>query len=83
VKLEQPFAANGLGPKREPSALSIVEEQATLAELLAEHPVLRLQVVDHILLAAIQPPGKDHHQKLKLQVVHSREGTPARELHPS
>jgi hypothetical protein len=63
--------------------LSIVEEQAPIAELLSEHPILRLQVLDDILLAAIHPPGKDHHQKLKLQVVHSREGTPARELHPS
>jgi hypothetical protein len=39
-----------------------------------------MQVLDDILLAAIHPPGEDHHQKLKLQVAHPREGTPAREI---
>jgi hypothetical protein len=63
-------------------APSIAEEQAPIAELLSEHPILRLQVLDDILLAAIHPSGEDHHQKLKLQVVHPREGTPASEFDP-
>ncbi len=77
---EEPFAADRLGPRCESTALSIGEEQAPIAELFAEHSVLRLQVLDDILLTAIHPSGEDHHQKLKLQVVHPREGTPAREF---
>ena len=63
-------------------ALSIAEEQAPIAELLSEHPILRLQVLDDILLAAIYPSGEDHYQKRKLQIVHPREGTSAREFDP-
>jgi hypothetical protein len=69
----------GLGPERETPALSIGEEQAPIAELLPEHPVLRLQVLDDILLTAIHPSGEDHHQKLKLWSGHPRERTPVSE----
>jgi hypothetical protein len=41
-----------------------------LAQLLAEHSVLLLQVLDDVLLIAIHPSGEDQHQKLKLQSVH-------------
>ncbi len=50
-----------------------------MAELLSEHPVLRLQVLDDILLTAIHPAGEDHHQKLKLGSSHPRDRTPVGE----
>jgi hypothetical protein len=39
-------------------------------QLLAEYPILFLQVLDDVLLIAIHPSGEDQHQKLKLQSVH-------------
>jgi hypothetical protein len=44
--LEETFAADRLGPARETPALSIGQEQVPIAELLSEHPILRLQVLD-------------------------------------
>jgi hypothetical protein len=55
---------------RSAPSLSIGEQQALFAQLLAEHPVLLLQVLDDVLLIAIHPSGEDQHQKLKLQSVH-------------
>jgi hypothetical protein len=47
--------------------------------LLAEHPVLRLQVFDDVLLGAIDPSRDDQDQKLKLESAHPRERTPGSE----
>jgi len=79
--LEETFAADLLGPARETPALSIGQEQAPFAELLSEHPILRLQVLDHVLLAAVHPPGEEHHQTLKLQSAHLRKRTSGRASH--
>ncbi len=68
-------------PICESTALSIGEEQAPIAELLSEHPILRLQVLDDILLAAVHPSGKDHPQNLKLQSRHPRNRTSVRASH--
>ncbi len=65
---------------RESTALPIGEEQAPIADLLAEYLVLRLQVLDDILLAAMDPSGDDQDQELEMQRVHSRQRTPARVL---
>ena len=53
-----PPAIFDLGPEHETPALSIGEEQAPIAELLPEHPVLRLQVLDDgYWLEAIEASG--------------------------
>jgi hypothetical protein len=39
-------------------------------QLLAQHPVLLLQLLDDVLLTAIHRFGEDRHQKLKLQGLH-------------
>ena len=77
--LEEPSAADRLGPDREATALAIGQEQASITELLAEHPVLRLQVFDDVLLGAIDPSREDQDQKLKLESAHPRERTPGSE----
>ena len=48
--------------------------------MLAEHPVLRLQVLDDILLAAIHPSGEDQDRELEMPPVHLHQRTPARAL---
>ena len=68
-------SADRLGPDREATALAIGQEQASITELLAEHPVLRLQVFDDVLLGAIDPSRDDQDQKLKLESAHPRERT--------
>ena len=72
-------SADRLGPDREATALAIGQEQASITELLAEHPVLRLQVFDDVLLGAIDPSRDDQDQKLKLESAHPRERTPGSE----
>ena len=69
--LEEPSSADCLGFGCEATALTIREPQALSAQLLAEHPVLLLQVLDDVLLTAIHPSGEGPHQKLKLQSVHT------------
>jgi hypothetical protein len=41
-------------------------------------PVLLLEILDDVLLAAIHPSGEKQHQKLKLQCVHRVERTRVR-----
>ena len=80
VDPKEPFAADGLGPRCESTALSVCSEQAPIAEVQAEYSALRLQGLDDILWAAIDPSGDDQDQELKMQRVHSRLRTQARVL---
>jgi hypothetical protein len=67
-----------LGLRCETAALTIGKQQALSTQLLAEYPVLLLQVLDDILLTAIHPSREDQHQKLELQSVHELEDRPIR-----
>ncbi len=55
-----------------------IENAQPIAELFAEHLVLRLQIVDDVLLTAIHPSGEDREQELKMRRVHPRQRTPTR-----
>ena len=46
------------------TSLVIVEEDSFFAELLSEHPILRKQVLDGVLLPAVDPAGKNQEQQL-------------------
>ncbi len=45
-------------------ALVVVEQDPFLSELLTEDPVLRQEVLDSVLLSAIDPPGEDQEQQM-------------------
>jgi hypothetical protein len=45
-------------------ALVITEQDPFLAKLLIEHPILSSQILDYILLVAIDPTGEDHQEQL-------------------
>jgi hypothetical protein len=70
VEPEKPFSTYRIGLDCESTALRIRESQSLPAELLSEHPILRLQVLDHILLAAVHPSGEEQHQELQLRSVY-------------
>ncbi len=54
---KSPLRPIALAPDREATALAIGQEQASITELLAEHPVLRLQVFDDVLLVRLTHPA--------------------------
>ncbi len=56
-------AANGRPFGRQPAALLIGEPQPPATELLAQHPVLLLEVVNRLELAPMHPPGEEHQQE--------------------
>jgi hypothetical protein len=45
-------------------ALIIVREDSLLPELLSEDPILRYEVLNSVLLSAIDPAGQDQEQEL-------------------
>src|SRR5262249_37557719 len=61
--LEQ-LAAEDLGFDGQAAPLVIVEYDTALAELLLEDFVFGAEVVDHVLLLAIHPAGKDGEQEM-------------------
>jgi hypothetical protein len=50
---------------RETAALLIGESRPPVADLLAESPVLLLEVLDHVLLTAVQPGGNGADEELQ------------------
>ncbi len=74
--LGKKLAAKDLGFDSQPSALVVVEEDAMVAELFAEDLVFSAQVVDDLLLLAIDPACEDEEQELpRLQdEIHGRPG---------
>ncbi len=73
--LEEPISADYFGLRGETAALAICEKQALPTQLLAEHPILLLQILDDALLTAIHPPGEDHQQEMKLKTAHQIQHT--------
>jgi hypothetical protein len=51
------FRPNPLGFGRQPTALVIVETQSPAAELFAKNTVLFAQILDHLQLVLVHPPG--------------------------
>ena len=48
----------------QPPPLVVVEQDSVLPELLSENPILRQEVLDGVLLSAIDPAGQDQEQQL-------------------
>ena len=48
----------------QPPALAVVKEDSPLPEFLSEDPILRYEVLDNVLLSAIDPARKDQEQEL-------------------
>lgn len=60
----QPFAAEDLTLHRESSTLVIAQQDSLLAELFLEHLIFGSQILDHLLLLAIDPASENHQAKL-------------------
>jgi len=58
--------------RREASALVVSEPQPPLAQLLAEDPVLLPQVVDHRVLATLDPAREEQEQELQRRGGHGQ-----------
>jgi hypothetical protein len=71
----QRCSPHGLRSNRQPAALFVVEAHAPFAQLRSEDPILFDQVVDHILLPALDPPGEGGDEELQEEGVHG--------LHPT
>jgi len=86
---EEPIAAESLRLGCKTTSLSVSKAQTPTAELLAKHPVLRLQVLDDVLLTAIHPSGDDQDQELRCSefmcanVRHSADRPAETHDHPS
>src|SRR6516164_9384033 len=57
--------AQFLGPDRQASALIVIEMQPLASELFAQHAVFLLQIIDHILLALVQPASEGNQSEPK------------------
>jgi hypothetical protein len=49
--------------RREPAALVILQPQTVAVQLLSENAILLYEIIDDVLLVAIDPSGKRHQQK--------------------
>lgn len=82
--LEEPSSSDPLGHDGESAALLIGKPESLSGQLRAQYSVTRklrfllLEVLDHILLASIDPASEDQHQKLQRQSVHRAELRPAK-----
>ncbi len=56
---------NRLRLDSESTTLLTGEPKSLPAELLAQCSIFLLQILDHLLLVAVNPSGEDQHQKLK------------------
>ena len=70
-ELVQRASAQHSALRREAPALVVGEPQLTATQLLAEHAVLFLQVVDHRDLAPVYPTGERHQQELQRRGAHA------------
>ena len=62
--LLQHLPAEDLAFDRQTSSLVIIEEDASLSELLFEDLVFRAQVLDSTLLPVIDPAGQNQNQQI-------------------
>ena len=58
------FATENLALGCQTAPLVVVEQDAFLAQLLFQHLVFGPQVLDHLLLLAAHPAGKNHQEQL-------------------
>jgi len=58
------LAAEDLAFDGEPASLAVVEENSFLSDLLTEYPILSEEVLDGVLLPAIDPAGEDEEQQV-------------------
>ena len=63
-QLVEGFAAQRLALEGQASALVIIQENATLAELFSQHLILSQQILDRVLLMSVDPTGQDEKQEL-------------------
>jgi hypothetical protein len=63
-KLIEHLAAEDLAFDGKPASLVVVEEYSFLSELLPEYPILSEEVLDGVLLPAIDPAGEDEDQQV-------------------
>jgi len=68
--LSEPASAQPLCGTGQPTPLGIREPQAFPTELIAENPVLLLQILDHLVLVSAQPSGEKNDQELQTQGRH-------------
>src|ERR1039458_3939489 len=65
MKFVQDLTSKRVRFSGESTALGIGEANASPTEALREHAVLFLEIRDHVLLMALDPPGEHHEQQLK------------------
>ncbi|MBM3789120.1 MAG: hypothetical protein FJW35_02095 [Acidobacteria bacterium] len=58
------LAAEGLAFDGKPASPAVVEENSFLSELLPQYPVLSEEVLEGVLLPAIDPAGEDEEQQV-------------------
>jgi hypothetical protein len=63
-------AAKYLAPDSEPAPLVVGEAQSPPRKLLAQDPVLRLEIVDDVELPPVDPAGDEQEQKLERPAGH-------------
>ena len=54
----------------EPAPLVVGETESAARELLAQDPVLRLEVVDNVELPPVDPAGEEQEQELERLATH-------------
>src|SRR5450830_1017996 len=65
MKFVQDLTSKSVRFSGESTALGIGEANASPTQALREHAVLFLEIRDHVLLRAVDPPGEHHEQQLK------------------
>jgi hypothetical protein len=58
-QLLEHLAPEGLAFDSQPPPLVVVKQDSVLSELLSEDPILRYEVLDSVLLSAIDPARED------------------------
>jgi len=61
----------------QPTPLGVGQPEAPTTELFTEDPVLLDQVLDHLLLAPIDPAGHGRDTEVEDEGVHARQGSAA------
>ena len=61
--LGQPFASQPFRLGGQATPLVVGQPQSPITELLAQHAVLFPQIVDHLLLRLMHPPGHRYQQE--------------------
>jgi hypothetical protein len=68
--------AEDLAFDSQPPALVVVEQDSVLSELLSENSILRQEVLNGVLLSAVDPAGQDQEQRALSASVRDAGGEP-------